>query len=74
MRYALPLWHCLDYDTQVKLAPLLHDAHSIPPPIWQEWPAPEVRFDITPLDIRSIEEAEEYYNKFMRQAPSRSRG
>jgi len=72
MRHALPLWYCLDYDTQAKLAPLLAEPDSIPPPVWQKWPA--IEFEITPLDLRSVEEAEEYYNKFMRQAPSRSRG
>ena len=72
MRYALPLWYCLDRDTQVTLAPLLHDAHSIPPPVFTKWPA--IEFEITPLDLHSIEEAKEYYDKFMRQAVSRSRG
>jgi len=70
MRYALPIWHCLDLDTQVKLAPLLHDAHSIPPPVWQEWPHSLASGE----DIPIAGQLEVNYDKFMRQAPSKSRG
>lgn len=71
MRYALPIWHCLDYDTQVKLAPMLNDPHSIAPPVFKEWP--ELSIEITPLNLHSIEEAQEYYDKFMKQKPNPKR-
>ena len=71
MRYALPLIYCVDEETQANLLGMITDINSVPRCEWVEWPAFEVT--ITPLDLRSVEEAEMYYNKFMRQAPSRSR-
>ena len=72
MRYALPIWHCLDFDTQVKLVAMLNDPHSIPPPVFTKWPAAEI--DVMPMDIKDTEEARAYYDREMRKAPSRSRG
>lgn len=67
MRYALPLWYCIDYETQEKLAPMLEDPMSIPPCVWSEWRSGNA--GRLPVDIdRNVD-----YDKFMRQAPSRSR-
>jgi len=76
MRYALPIWHCLDYDTQVKLALLLNDPHSIPPPVLTEWTPPLRRLSAIDYQLSPIGIAMAKFNadKFMRQAPSRSRG
>ena len=63
MRQALPLWYCLDYDTQVKLAPMLEDLYSIPPLGWVEWLPPETERIIADYDrLREID-------RFMRQRP-----
>ena len=67
MRHALPLFWCLDYDTQVKLAKMLDDKNSIPRCEWKEWS--EFMIDVMPMDIRDIEEAKEYYDREMRKAP-----
>lgn len=75
MRPALPIWHCLDYKIRDKLAPMLDDLKSIPPCVWQEWPA------IVFTSIVVIDRDKEYIqahtdaiNRILRQAPSRSRG
>lgn len=72
MRHALPIFWCLDYDTQVKLAKMVDDVNSIQPCQWKEWPV--IEFVVTPLDLGDLEGAREYYDKLMRKAPSRSRG
>ncbi len=73
MRLALPIFWCLNYDTQVKLAKMLN---SIPPCVWKEWPALEV-IDFKPIPISDKDK--EYLKvreteRLMALAPSRSRG
>ncbi len=52
---------------------MVTDLNSVPRMEWVDW-LPPVEFVVTPLPIRDIQEAREYYDRFMRQAPSRSRG
>ena len=37
---------------------------SEPQPVWRDW-----KLEVMPLDLRDIEGAQEYYDKFMRQKP-----
>ena len=78
MRHALPIWYCLDYETQAKLAPLLDEPDNIPPCLWAEWPALEA-IEFKPLVHTEKEKAyfqahNDAINRIMSQAPSRSRG
>ena len=73
MRQALPLIYCVSEDTRAKLLGMVTDLNSVPRMEWVDW-LPPVEFVVTPLPIRDIQEAREYYDRFMRQAPSRSRG
>ncbi len=70
MRQALPLWFCLDCDTREKLVSILSETACPPRDEWADWQP--VTFKITPLPLRDIEEAREYYDKFMRQKPQPS--
>ena len=64
MRYALPLIYCVDEETQAKLLGMITDINSVPRCEWVEW-----RPDKRPVEIdRGID-----YDKFIRQAPSKSR-
>ena len=64
MRHALPLIYCVNEETQAKLLGMITDLNSLPRPEWVEW-----RPDKRPVDIdEGID-----YDKFIRQAPSRSR-
>ena len=84
MRHALPIFWCLDYDTQVKLAKMLDDVNSIPPFLWAEWPAPEKckqqgcylskGHDGLHRAVARVFDIGIDYDREMRKAPSRSRG
>lgn len=67
MRYALPLWHCLSDEARYKLGKMAGKSFTIPPCEWVKWP--EFQIDTMPMDIRDIQEAREYYDKFMREKP-----
>ena len=62
MRRALPLWFCLDNDTQAKLASMLSDLSSIPPNAWEDW-QPEIELfpHVMPDNVD--------YDKVMRSKP-----
>lgn len=66
MRLALPLWYCLDYDTQAKLAPMLTDPFIIPRCEWTQWPS-GLKLDGTEV-LKAIPDDIDY-DKFMRQKP-----
>lgn len=71
MRRALPLIYCVSDDTQAKLLGRITDMDSVPKLEWVDW-LPIV-FKVTPLPLRDLEAAREYYEREMRQKPSRSR-
>lgn len=63
MRCALPLWHCLDYDTQKKLRLMAGEGFSIPPFEWKIWQSPAKE--------RTIDDYKKYKRiaRFMKQRP-----
>ncbi len=71
MRHALPIFWCLDYATQVKLAKMLDNLNSIPPCLWKEWPGIE---QLAGAKVSQVILDEVDYDREMRKPPSRSRG
>ncbi len=66
MRHAYPLIWCLPEDIQAKLLGQISDINAVPDQVWSEWQ--EGRNKDPSLIDRDVN-----YDKFIRQAPSRSR-
>ena len=64
MRHALPLLYCVSDDIRAKLLGMIKDLSSVPEPEWKVWQPDRSKVILDEVD----------YGKFMRQAPSRSRG
>ena len=47
MRYALPIFWCVDNETRGKLAALITEVHAVKKPVWVEWPSgdPVIEFN-----------------------------
>lgn len=73
MRHALPILYCVDEDTRAKLRAMITDTHCIPDDRWVTWVPPSLTIHMMPMDLRDIEAAREYYDRFMRQRPKPKR-
>ncbi len=67
---ALPIWHCLDFETQVKLAQLLEKPGALRPDEWIPWLPSEIQ--------EALDEEAEYQRlkkiaRFMSQPPHHPR-
>ncbi len=71
MRYSLPLWCCLDAKSKLALRDVLEKKRETeiaePQPVWREW-----RSDVIAIAWGEVDKGVDY-DKFIRQAPSRSR-
>lgn len=65
-RQAYPLIWCVSEDTRAKLLGRISDRDIIPPEAWVPWQVTENPATIPAVPVN--------YDKFIRQAPSKSRG
>ena len=82
MIHGLPLIHCLSDDAKAKMLGKITDRDCLPACHWEPWLTPEQQLNlsyfedykalkVTPLPLRDLQEAREYYDKFMREKPDR---
>ena len=67
MRYGLPVFFCLKLEQQRKLVDYSSDIVAIPSNEWNEWQSNKESI-LQPI----LEDVD--YDRFIRQAPSKSRG